>query len=34
MVFGEQYGLGIESLCGKGTRIILSMPDVPNKLQI
>jgi two-component system sensor histidine kinase YesM len=30
MVFGEQYGMQIESEWGKGTKVILSMPDLPN----
>ncbi|TDF96799.1 sensor histidine kinase [Paenibacillus piri] len=34
MVFGEQYGLSIESVWGEGSRITLSMPDKPNKLSI
>ncbi|MDF2960852.1 MAG: histidine kinase [Paenibacillus sp.] len=34
MVFGEQYGLSIESEWGKGSRITLTMPDKPNKITI
>ncbi|PZE22580.1 sensor histidine kinase [Paenibacillus xerothermodurans] len=34
MVFGEQYGLSIESEWGRGSRITLSMPDKPSKLNI
>ncbi|WP_249862661.1 cache domain-containing sensor histidine kinase [Paenibacillus konkukensis] len=34
MVFGEQYGLQVESEWGKGSRFILTMPDLPDKMQI
>jgi two-component system sensor histidine kinase YesM len=34
MVFGEEYGLSIESEWGKGSRFILTMPDKPNKRSI
>ncbi|NOU95288.1 HAMP domain-containing protein [Paenibacillus sp. LMG 31456] len=34
MVFGEQYGLSVESELGKGSRFILTMPDKPNKRSI
>lgn len=31
MVFGEQYGLTIESIHGKGTKFTMNMPSVPPK---
>ncbi|MEK3915246.1 sensor histidine kinase [Paenibacillus sp. FSL H7-0331] len=34
MVFGEQYGMQIESEWEQGSRIILSMPDIPKPIKI
>lgn len=34
MVFGEQFGLQVESERGRGSRMILTMPELPDKLQL
>ncbi|ULL17476.1 sensor histidine kinase [Paenibacillus sp. H1-7] len=34
MVFGEQFGLQLESEYGHGCRIILSMPELPHKIHL
>ncbi|MFH5182978.1 sensor histidine kinase [Paenibacillus sp. TAB 01] len=34
MVFGEQYGLQVESVWGQGSRMILNMPELSNQMKI